>query len=83
MALITCPNVRSDCLSATSVKLLIIEDRKSFYLYPRERVTLTIMLSLSRINGESVLCVKSDLWLTEAGEKEGKFFFRLLKPSPE
>lgn len=36
-----------------------------------------------RINGETILCVKSDLWLTEAGEKEGKFFFRLLKPSPE
>lgn len=37
--------------------------------------------NFTEVNGEQILCVKSDLWLTEAGEKEGKFFFRLLKPS--
>jgi len=37
--------------------------------------------NFTEVNGENILCVKSDMWLTEAGEKEGKFFFRLLKPS--
>lgn len=37
--------------------------------------------NFTEVDGEMMLCVKSDMWLTAAGEKEGKFFFRLLKPS--
>jgi len=41
-----------------------------------------IATSWTHVQGEEVLCVKSDLWLTRNGEKDGKFFFRLLQPSP-
>lgn len=36
----------------------------------------------THVQGEEVLCIKSELWLTKGGEKDGKFFFRLLQPSP-
>ena len=39
-------------------------------------------LSACSVNGEEVLCIKSELWLTKNGERDGKFFYRLLQPSP-
>lgn len=38
--------------------------------------------SWTHVNGEEVLCIKSELWLTKNGERDGKFFYRLLQPSP-
>lgn len=56
----------------------LLGSAEKFY---KEKVHSLKWCILCSVNGEEVLCVKSDLWLTKQGESEGKFFFRLLQPS--
>ena len=52
-----------------------------FHKYTGNGIAIISHTLLCRVQGEEIVCAKSDLWLTKNGYSDGSFFFPLLRPA--